>query len=356
MRTRVLLVTALVLVAAVAMGCQPIPMAQPQIIVVTATPAPEPPAELPIALTVVGPSETVDLTLGGLKGLTAVEGWAGLKSSTGKIYPPAQYQGVSLQELAALVGGLDESLAITVEAEDGYAMTFSYAQIMDGAFVTFDPGTGDEKEIEDSLTVLVAYERDGEPLPEKSDGTLRLVIVNDSGGQVTDGHWAVKWVRKVTLKPVVAEWFLRLEGALVEDMDRGTFESGSAPGCHGESWTDSDGHVWTGIPLWLLVGRVDDERKHDRRAFNEQLAEEGYTIEVIASDGFSATFESQRIAFDDTIIVAYLMDDAALTEKDWPLRLVGPELSKREQVGGIAQIVLSVPAAAEGAGEPEASP
>ena len=41
-------------------------------------------------------------------------------------------------------------------------------------------------------------------------------------------------------------------------MDKATFESGAAPGCHGTTWTDAQGHVWTGIPLWYLVGNVDD--------------------------------------------------------------------------------------------------
>jgi len=37
------------------------------------------------------------------------------------------------------------------------------------------------------------------------------------------------------------DWALRLEGARTEDMDRNTFESCSAPNCHGATWTDGDG-------------------------------------------------------------------------------------------------------------------
>ena len=50
------------------------------------------------------------------------------------------------------------------------------------------------------LTAILAYEADGKPLDPKQDGTLRLAIVSDELNQVTDGHWAVKWVNKLEVK------------------------------------------------------------------------------------------------------------------------------------------------------------
>jgi len=34
--------------------------------------------------------------------------------------------------------------------------------------------------------------------------------------------------------------------------------------CHAMTWTDDDGREWQGIPLWLFVGRVDDDFKHNQ--------------------------------------------------------------------------------------------
>ena len=78
------------------------------------------------------------------------------------------------------------------------------------------------------------------------------------------------------MKAIVQEWTLMLKGKLTEEMDRATFESGSAEGCHGQEWTDAEGNMWTGIPLYLLVGRVDDDIAHEGPAYNRDLAEAGY--------------------------------------------------------------------------------
>ena len=344
-RVRWILAVLLVLAALAACQTSPTPTPIREYIVVTATPGP---TEVPTvaaaasdtSLLIAGSSVTQTLTLDDLKALPATEGWAGIKSSTGKITAPALFKGVSLQTLCELGGAFDSSWAANVVAKDGYAMTISYDQVMNGTFTTFDPATGDEVVRDEKLTAIVAYERDGQPLPEESDGTLRLVVVSSENNQVTDGHWSIKWVRQVVLKPAAAEWTLHLEGALVEDMDRGTFESGSAPNCHLAEWTDADGNTWGGIPLYYLLGRVDDEIKHETGAFNAQLAEQGYDVDVVAADGYKVTFNSQDLAYNKTIILASLMNDQPLADEYFPLRLVGSSLEKGQMVGAVAQIVL----------------
>ncbi len=321
-------------------GCQ----AAPQVIVVTATPAPA------AGLQIVGATVTKTLSFEEIKALPAVEGWAGIKSSTGKITPPTHFKGVAVQDLCALVGTFDDTVAANIVAKDGYAMTFSYDQVTGGAFTTFDPATGDEVARDEKLSLIVAYEQDGKPIPEESDGALRLVIISPEKNQVTDGHWAVKWVRQVVVKPAAAEWTLHLEGALVEDMDRATFESGSAPNCHLAEWTDANGDKWGGIPLYLLLGRVDDQIKHEAGAFNADLAAKGYKVDIVAADGYKATFDSQRLNGNKAIILANLMNDKPLPEDYFPLRLVGAELQKNEMVGAVAQVVLHLDQVGAGAG------
>jgi DMSO/TMAO reductase YedYZ molybdopterin-dependent catalytic subunit len=278
-----------------------------------------------------------------LKALPVTEGYAGIKNSVGRVFPPLPCKGVALEELCDLVGGLGPDHALNIVAKDGYAMTMSYDQAIKGDLVLYDPGTGDETTIEEPVTVIVAYEQDGKPIPEDQEGPLRVMGVSPKNNQVIDGHWSVKWLRQVVVKSMADEWVLHLQGQTTEEMDRATFESGAAPLCHGQSWSDGDGHKWTGIPLWLLVGRVDDDVKHETRAFNDRLAEAGYTVEVVAADGYSVSFDSETIMFDNELLVAHLMDDQPLESKHFPLRLVGPNLSKREMVSQIAQIVIRAP-------------
>jgi hypothetical protein len=265
-------------------------------------------------------------------------------TSTGRIIPPSKMKGVPVQDLCDLGGGLQPGMGVRIVAEDGYAMTISYDQIANGDFTAYDPGTGKETSTDDPLHV-VAYEREGQPLSEKEDGTFRLALLNDDQGQVTDGHWWVKWVRQVAIVSLAQDWTLHLEGAITEDMDRNTFESGAAPNCHQATWTDDHAQNWVGIPLWLLVGRVDNEDQHGDEAFDRELADAGYTVDVVAADGYTASFESQRIKENDDIIVAYLVNDNPLDEEDFPLRLVGSDLQRSEMVGQITQIVVRLPEA-----------
>lgn len=310
-----------------------------------ATPAPSG----PVVLEIVGlDGAAKQLTMEQIKALPAVEGWAGIKSSTGRIFPPVKMKGVSLTELAKLVGGVSAETGLNVQAKDGYAMTLSYPQVVQGDFITYDPGTGDETKIDDPMIAALAYEADGRPLNREADGDLRLVVVSAKNNQVIDGHWSVKWVTRVELKPMEQEWTVTLRGAIEEIMDRGTFESGAAPFCHRRSWTDDAGQEWLGIPLWLMVGRVDDDNVHKGDAFNREVAKQGYRIEVVAADGYKAVFDSDLVTENDKIILAYLANQEPLEEKFFPLRLVGEGLKKNQMVGQVASVNVILP----GAGSP----
>jgi hypothetical protein len=150
-------------------------------------------------LEIVGPAGSKALTLDEVRALPAVKGWAGIKNSVGKITQPVLHKGVLLEELCNLVGGAVPEYAIDVIAKDGYVTALSYDEVIRGNLITYDPISGNEIKIGDALQVIVAYERDGQPLPEASEGPLRLAVISPRNNQVTDGHWAVKWVRQIVL-------------------------------------------------------------------------------------------------------------------------------------------------------------
>jgi hypothetical protein len=315
---------------------------------VVATSAPTE-AAAPI-LEIVGLTETKSLTLDEVKALPVTEGYAGIKSSTGKITPPVPFKGVALKDLAEFIGGMDETAGFNVVAEDGYSITYSFDQLQNGAFIAYDPATGDELKNPVELTAILAYEVDGKPLDSKQDGTLRLAIVSAELNQVTDGHWSVKWVNKLEVKSLGEEWVLQLDGAISKPTDRVSIESCGAPQCHGSSWTDDKGQEWAGVPLYYFVGSVDDEIAHEGPAFNRTLADAGYSVDVIAADGYTVTFDAARVQYNKNIIVAYKVNENPLPDEFFPLRLVGSDLDKKEMAGMIAQIKVGLeplPATAE---------
>jgi DMSO/TMAO reductase YedYZ molybdopterin-dependent catalytic subunit len=290
-----------------------------------------------------------------IKALPVAEGWAGIKSSTGRITVPERYKGVALAELCKSIGGVSPNTGVTLTAKDGYAMTISHDQITLGDFITYDPGTGDELKTKDPLTVIIAYEKEGKPLPDDADGPLKLVVVSARNNQVVDGHWAVKWINQIAIKSLALDWKLPLGGVISEDMDRGTFQSCAAPACHGKTWTDGKAQVWSGVPLYLIAGRVDDETKHGDNAYNEQVASRGYEIHVVAADGTKVVLDSARIKRNNNIIVAYLVNNNPLDDKDFPLRLVGSDLKSNEMVGKIIKINLMMAAQATPTPKPAVS-
>lgn len=288
-----------------------------------------------------GTSKT--LTMDEIKNLPSVEGYAGIKSSTGKITPPARFKAVAITELAKLVGGLDEKSGISFIGTDGYEMTMSAAQVNGDSLIAYDVATGDEKKLDEQLVVALAYESDGRPLDQQRDGDFRLVALTQKSNQVTDGHWSVKWIAKVQMKELGGEWSLHLKGAIEDDIDRGSFESCATPNCHGVTWKDDKAQEWSGVPLYLLLGRVDDTNKHETGAFNRDLAAAGYQVEIVASDGSKVVLDASQTTSKKNILIANTVNGNALGEKDFPLRLVGTGLEDSDMAGKITEIDLVLP-------------
>jgi hypothetical protein len=296
--------------------------------------------------TLVGPKGGNILTLDQIKALPVTEGQGGIKSSTGKITIPEPFKGVAIKDLVSYLNvPFDSSMGVAVTAEDGYSMTFSYDQVMNGAFTAYDPATGNEMPTHDPLTAIIAYEHNGQPLNATEEGVLRLVVISAKNNQVVDGHWSVKWVNKVELKAVGQTWTLDLTGAISSPVSRDSYQSCASPSCHGTNWQDANGQNWVGVPLWLLMGEVDDSDSHSNTAYNRALADAGYTVDIVSADGMTVTLNSKDIKQDNQIIVANQVNDGELPEMYYPLRLVGSDVQSNQMVGKIAKIILNVPAA-----------
>ncbi len=310
--------------------------------------------------------QVIDFTMEQLKALPSVEGLGGIMSSTGKITPPAMYKGVLISTILDEVGGITSENSVEVIASDGYSITYSPSQILDGKYTTYDVANGDEVETVGELQSIIAYEREGKPLNPESEGELRMVIIGESNLQVVDGHWAIKFVNEIRLKEAVEDWVVDFVGAIDAPMDRATFESGAAPDCHPFTWKDEDGREYLGIPLYYLIGRVDDDLKHGPGSYRDDLAKSNaYTVDIISKDGYTVTLDAFTTMRNDDIIVAYLVDGKPLEGDDFPLKLVGPELTKKQMVGGITKFQINfdaaeaaptpAPAAAAAPAEPVAS-
>jgi len=265
--------------------------------------------------------------------LPAYENKGGFITSAGHIVGPDTYKGVLFNTTMSLVGGYNRSTSVRITASDGYSLMYTYAQLS-GNVTTYDPKTANEVSHNKTFFPILAFYINGANL-SSSEGPLRLMFVGPEG-LIVDGHLCIKFVSKIEVLPAVREYNLILNGTLKENMDRTTFESGAE--CHGFNWTDNDGQVWRGVPLWLLVGRVDDSNRHTGLAFNRSLAETGYDILIIAADGYSVTLNASVVKYDDHILLANTLNGQPLPEKYWPLRLVGSTISSSQMIRNVNEI------------------
>ena len=159
-----------------------------------------------LVLTVINGTQTKTFTMADIQAMTPVSGSTGLITSSGTIDGPYNLTGTALSSILQTVGGITSSDAVKISAKDGYIMTLSYNQVMNGTeFPTYDNTTGKEVTPDNNIVVFLAYEQDGSPLTDDI-GPLRLCIM--APGQVTDGQWWIKWVQTITVVPLEQTWTL----------------------------------------------------------------------------------------------------------------------------------------------------
>ena len=161
----------------------------------------------------------------------------------------------------------------------------------------------------------------------------------------------VKIKVSIGTQPTDADWNLLLSGAKNTTISKTFFEQGLAcpSSGHQVNWTDGEGNVWSGVPLWFLVGMVDDNPDVGpyHYNFNDSIAAQGYSIKVSSGDGWDTTLSSQAIAGNDSYIVANTLNGKPLPTNltngklSWPLHLKGSAVFGGQQVGNITKIELS---------------
>lgn len=272
-------------------------------------------------------------------------------------------KGTRIKDLCELVGGMGAGTDVVLVAKDGFETRLPYSSIYTDPSVQARQGDA-----------ILAWWADGKYVPDYRDG-MRLFFTPDGDnvyGQwdmhetLSENYWhyyygdgvqypscaglSAKYITEIRVYSVPqGDWTLELDGqdlgGLHYDVSKTYFESALA--CqfganHKASYTDSKDRVWEGMPLWLLLGFVDDADQHSSYAFNQELATAGYQVVITAADGNSVTVDSTDITRNNDYIIANSLNGALIPETDsnWPLRLVGPKVSGKDSISQIVSIEL----------------
>ena len=147
-------------------------------------------------LTLVGKEEKV-IGFDEIRAMPTYEGYGGFFTTVGIKNGPYRCEGVPIEDLCDLVGGINPSDILWVSAPDGYMMVFDYGQIM-GNITTFHPD--DLREVpHGKLTLILAYEQDGKILSVYDGKPLRLAVVSEDK-LLTEGSYWVKWVDRMGIQ------------------------------------------------------------------------------------------------------------------------------------------------------------
>jgi DMSO/TMAO reductase YedYZ molybdopterin-dependent catalytic subunit len=266
-------------------------------------------------------------------------------------------KGTSIKDLCELVGGMEPGTEIKLVAKDGYETSLNYTNI-------YEP-KGPQGE-----AILAWWTAGDGYVPGYSDGMRLFFLPEDHIFGLWDMHecmnenywhyfWnegiqypscaglSAKWVEAIKIYSArEADWNLTLEGAINASISKAYFEQALActMGGHAATYTDTKGRTWKGLPLWLLCGWVDDENTHSENAYNETRALAGYTITVIAGDGYNVTIDSRETVRNSNYIVANTLNDTHILQNDssWPLKLVGTNVTGNQSVKGVATIRLDL--------------
>lgn len=246
----------------------------------------------------------------------------GAYTTSAGTYYENHYEGVRLADLlSSFLPNLEDS-TITVVATDGYRMSYDFNVLNDQSKGTW----------------ILAFIADGEYMDE-DPGPMRIIMVAEDGSGLPipniDGHSSPKMVKRVELTGEVFQDFsLRITGKMASELDRSTLQAGINCTAHKttvEYLNKKSGEVetYTGIPLYALLAYGDDPQNVPHRqtdktilSYDQQAAQNGYQVRVIAGDGFAVTLDSRELDGNNDVIIAMYQDDIPLQSSDWPLKLV----------------------------------
>ena len=203
----------------------------------------------------------------------------------------------------------------------------------------------------------LAYAMDGTSAPDWETGPMSVFLpldcryssedcnatsAPDQGyfKSISAGARFVKNVEKIeVISNSVDEWEIELSGAISETFTKTDFEM--LEFYYSSSVVNDTGSVWSGVPLWHIVGRIDDDGPiRGEGVFNETKNKEGYEIKITAGDSYSNTITSSLIAKNDKIILVSKINDLPLSDDKKPVRIFGEGLKKSQMVGNIVKIEL----------------
>ncbi len=289
-------------------------------------------------LTVVRGENSLAYTLDEVEALESLTGQGTFTTSTNAEYT-ATYTGVPMM---TLIGNVPDEATVRVTAADGYSMNYPAEMFQDASEGTW----------------ILAYKENSEYMPF-DPGYFRIVQVGEDTPHFSSSLSA-KMVVLIEILGFYEDYSLSLFGAVERTFVRSELEEGIGCPCHVATVSVTSNGVmseYAGLPLWRLLAYVDDQVfplaedgiHYNDGDFNDDLAGTGYSINLVAADGYTQTVTSNLVARDDRFIVAFKKNGVFLdSSSDGYMRFVFddfvelPEELRLRSVKFLTEILLDL--------------
>ena len=154
---------------------------------------------VPASLTLIYDDEQLNLSFGEIERLESYTAKGGYKTSIDMIKGTGNYTGVNITTLVNLFDPAPYKYTLQVISTDEY-FTYNYSTIQ-GNITIYNPDNASETLGKGNLTMVLAYQYEGQFLDETSDGKLKIVFL-DKQGSITESSL---WRKKVESIRIITE-------------------------------------------------------------------------------------------------------------------------------------------------------
>ncbi|MBE3120991.1 MAG: hypothetical protein IMZ58_02140 [Thermoplasmata archaeon] len=156
----------------------------------------------PPVFTLIYDDQQTNFTIGDLAQLETYTAKGGYRTQSGMIKGVGNYTGVNISTLVSMFHPAPLPYSLRVYSEDGKNLSINYSTILGNVDIYNPDNASDPNPIgKGGVTMVLAYQYEGNWLNESSDGKLKIVFL-DEQGSITAGHL---WLYKVTSIKIITE-------------------------------------------------------------------------------------------------------------------------------------------------------
>jgi hypothetical protein len=157
---------------------------------------------IPPTLALIYNDEQRNFTFGELERLESYTAKGGYRTQSGFIKGVGNYTGLNITTLVNMLQPIPYRYTLQVFSEDGKNMSYNYSTIIGNVNIYNPQNASDPNPIgKGNMTMVLAYQFEGDWLNESSDGKLRLVFL-DNQGSITEAKY---WMKMVTSIRIITE-------------------------------------------------------------------------------------------------------------------------------------------------------